>query len=188
MEEEAAGLPDDFGDAEAEKLPLLNAVIMEGLRLYTGVPGSLPRAAPKGGSTLGGYHIRGGMEVSTQSWTLHRNESLFPNPEKYVSKLPALLAKVPLTFSSRFDVSGWLPGSNPLSDAAKAALSPFSYTGGFRVCLGYNLALMELRFVSAEFFHVCRGAKLAPSTTPDSMQPMIFFLIMPNKHWCEIIL
>jgi cytochrome P450 len=86
LEEEAAGLPDDFGDAEAEKLPLLNAVIMEGLRLYTVVPGRLPSAAEKGGATLGGYHIRGGMGVSTQSWTLHCNESLFPNPEKYVSK------------------------------------------------------------------------------------------------------
>lgn len=48
LEEEVAGLSDDFDDAETEKLPLLNAAIMEGLRLYTAVPGSLPRVVPKG--------------------------------------------------------------------------------------------------------------------------------------------
>ena len=86
LEEEAANLPDDLDDAETEKLPLLTAAIMEGLRLYTGVPGSLPRAVPNNCATLGGYQIPGGVEVSTQSWTLHRNEDLFPNAEKYVFK------------------------------------------------------------------------------------------------------
>jgi cytochrome P450 len=86
LEEEVAGLSEDFDDAEAEKLPLLNAAVMEGLRLYTGVPGSLPRAVQKAGATLGGYHIPGGMEVSTQSWTLHRDGSLFPDAEKYVPR------------------------------------------------------------------------------------------------------
>ncbi len=86
LEEEVAGLQDDFDDAETEKLPLLNAAIMEGLRLYTGVPGSLPRAVPNGGATLGGYHIPGGMEVSTQSWTLHRDDTLFQDAEKYAPR------------------------------------------------------------------------------------------------------
>jgi cytochrome P450 len=86
LEEEVANLPDDFDDPETEKLPLLTAAIMEGLRLYTGVPGSLPRAVPNNGAILGGYQFPGGVEVSTQSWTLHRDEDLFPNAEKYVFK------------------------------------------------------------------------------------------------------
>jgi cytochrome P450 len=56
------------------------------LRLYTGVPGSLPRAVTNNGATLGGYQIPGSVEVSTQSWTLHRDEDPFPNAEKYVFK------------------------------------------------------------------------------------------------------
>jgi cytochrome P450 len=82
LEEEVAGLPDDFDDAEVEKLPLLNAAINETQRLYAGVPASLPRAIPKGGATLEGYHIPGGIDVSTQAWTLHRDPSLFPDPER----------------------------------------------------------------------------------------------------------
>jgi cytochrome P450 len=85
LEEEVANLL-DFDHAETEKLPLLTAAIMEGLRLYTGVLGSLPRAVPNNGATLGGYQIPGGIEVSTQSWTPHRDEDLFPNAEKYVFK------------------------------------------------------------------------------------------------------
>lgn len=86
LEEEVAGLKDDYNDAELEKLPLLNAVILETLRLYGAAPGSLPRAVPKGGATLGGYYIPGGMTVSTQSWTLHRDESLFKDAERYELK------------------------------------------------------------------------------------------------------
>lgn len=86
LEEEVANLPGDFDDGETEKLPLLTAAIMEGLRFYTGVPGSLLRAVPNNGAILGGYQIPGGVEVSTQSWTLHRDEDLFPNAENYVFK------------------------------------------------------------------------------------------------------
>ena len=126
--------------------------------------------------------------MSTQSWTLHRDESLFPNPEKYALKPKTLVMEAQLTFSSQVRCFSMVTGSDALSDAAKAAFSPFGYNGGPRVCIGYHLALMELRLATAEFFRVCRGARLASSTTPESMRPMGFFLIMPTKHWCETIL
>jgi cytochrome P450 len=93
LEEEVADLPDDFCDAEVEKLPLLSAAINESLRLYGAVPGTLPRAVPKGGVTLGGYHIPGGIEASTQAWSLHRDPSLFPDPDKYVLRAQACSAE-----------------------------------------------------------------------------------------------
>lgn len=47
-----------YSDAQLEKLPYLNCVIDEALRLYGAAPGSLPRSAPKGGFTLpSGYFI-----------------------------------------------------------------------------------------------------------------------------------
>jgi cytochrome P450 len=79
LEEEVAGLQDGFQDADLEVLPYMNAVIQESLRLYGAVPGSLPRTVPVGGVKAAGYYIPEGFTVSTQGWTLHRDEEYWPN-------------------------------------------------------------------------------------------------------------
>ncbi|EOD47985.1 putative cytochrome p450 monooxygenase protein [Neofusicoccum parvum UCRNP2] len=91
LEAEVATLADGFTDADLEQLPLLNGIINETLRLYCAVPGSLPRVVPPGGVTLGGYFIPEGTTVSTQAYTLHRDEGLWENAEE-------------------FDPYRWLPG------------------------------------------------------------------------------
>ncbi|KAJ9165730.1 Cytochrome P450 [Coniochaeta hoffmannii] len=80
VEAELGALDPAFGDAELERLPLLNAVIEEVLRLYGAAPGALPRTVPPGGVTFCGYFIPEGTVVETQAYTLHRNPSVFPNP------------------------------------------------------------------------------------------------------------
>lgn len=50
-----------------------------------------------------------------------------------------------------------------------------------------SLGRTELRLGAAVFFRECPGARLAPSTTPESMEPENFFLIAPSSHKCEII-
>ena len=79
VEREMAGLPEDFSDAELEALPLLGGVVMETLRLYGAGPGSLPRRVPKGGVTFEGYFIPEDVTVSSQGYTIHRDERLFAN-------------------------------------------------------------------------------------------------------------
>ncbi|KAK2060087.1 cytochrome P450 [Colletotrichum caudatum] len=83
LEEELAGVDDESNDATLERLPLLNAVIDETLRLYGAAPGSLPRSVPPGGATLGGHSIPEGTVVETQAYTLHRNPNVFPNPLRH---------------------------------------------------------------------------------------------------------
>jgi cytochrome P450 len=80
LEEEVATLPEQFDDAVLEKLPLLDAVINETLRLYGAAPGGLPRSVPKGGVTLSGHFIPEDFVVETQAYTLHRNPDIFPDP------------------------------------------------------------------------------------------------------------
>ncbi|KAL4814464.1 cytochrome P450 [Aspergillus spinulosporus] len=166
IEGEVLALEEGYDDAKLETLPVLNAVIKETLRLYGAAPGSLPRTVPRGGATLGGYFIPEGMTVSTQSWTVHRDKNLFPNPDS-------------------FDVSRWLKGNEAGDPAAQLAFSPFG--AGARTCLGIHLAYMELRLAAAEFFRRCRGVRLAPETTWKTMKPVNYFLIAPTGHQCEIV-
>ncbi|OJJ66764.1 hypothetical protein ASPBRDRAFT_188188 [Aspergillus brasiliensis CBS 101740] len=165
LEEEVSALDPNYNEAALEELPLLNAVITETLRLYGAAPGSLPRGVPNGGTTFRGYHVPQGTTVSTQSYTIHRDEGLYPDPET-------------------FDATRWLGGDGHGSEAARQGLSPFGY--GARICLGMHLAWMELRLAAAEFFRECRGVRLASGTTRESMKPENYFLIAPSGHRCDI--
>ena len=53
----------DFTTVNLEHLPLLNAVIREGLRLYSPVGGPGGREAPLEGVEMGGYYIPGGVSI-----------------------------------------------------------------------------------------------------------------------------
>jgi cytochrome P450 len=54
----------DFTTVNLEHLPLMNAVIREGLRLYSPVGGPGGREAPPEGVQMGGYYIPGGVRIS----------------------------------------------------------------------------------------------------------------------------
>lgn len=82
--DELAGLPrGGFDDADLRRLPYLNQVIDEALRLYASAPAGLPRVVPPGGATLAGYALPGGTVVSTQAYSMHRIEGIFPDPERF---------------------------------------------------------------------------------------------------------
>lgn len=80
LEAELSTTGDDFDDSTLERLPLLNAVIQENLRLYGAVPGNLARVVPSSGFTVRNYYIPPGFEVETQAYTLHRNPVIFADP------------------------------------------------------------------------------------------------------------
>ena len=88
LEEEIAGLGGcEFDDVTLEKLPLLNAVVEESLRLYGALCGNLSRVVPLGGAYLSGFQVPAGVEVETQAFTLHRDPDVFPDPLKYALPL-----------------------------------------------------------------------------------------------------
>lgn len=67
----------------ADKLPYLNAVIKETLRLYSPLPPSEPRSLPRE-TTIDGYRIPAGTTVGISPYTLDRNAEVFPNPLEFI--------------------------------------------------------------------------------------------------------
>jgi cytochrome P450 len=75
---------------DVEELRYIEAVIMEGLRLWPAIPMTQPRVVPKGGVVLSGsgdskgWFLGQGVVVGAQAWSVHRlNEDVFPEAEKF---------------------------------------------------------------------------------------------------------
>ncbi|KAJ5101426.1 hypothetical protein NUU61_003648 [Penicillium alfredii] len=160
---EVAGLPDQFTDHELKELPYLSQVITETLRLYTAVPLGLPRAVPQEGAQFNGYAIPGGTTVSTQSYSLHRDPTIFADPY-------------------RFNPERW---ANPTQEMKDASL-PFG--GGSRICLGIHLARRELRLATALFFRAFPHARVSTKEgmNDEEMKMKSFFLMAPQGHRCLV--
>lgn len=81
VEAEVATLEGEVTDMACERLPILNAVIDESLRLYGAAPGCMPRSPPPGGATVGGFFIPDDAVVVTQNWSLQRNPDIWENAD-----------------------------------------------------------------------------------------------------------
>ncbi|OTA99874.1 hypothetical protein M426DRAFT_324762 [Hypoxylon sp. CI-4A] len=156
-------LPGSFEDNDLKKLPYLDHVIQETLRLHTAVPSGLPRTVPPEGTTMSGYFIPGGYTVSAQSYSMHRNPEVYPDPLKY-------------------DPSRWENPTKAMKDAFVA------FGGGSRICIGLHLAKMELRLATARFFTRFPNSKVSQKEgfTDDDMDPIMFFLLSPKSQRCLI--
>ncbi|CZT25816.1 related to pisatin demethylase cytochrome P450 [Ramularia collo-cygni] len=111
----------------ADKLPYLNAVINETLRLYAPLPGSEARSADMD-VVVDGYLIPAGSIVNMAPYSLHRNAAVFEDP------------------------LSWNPDRWLVKDAEKLAemkrwFWPFS--SGGRMCIGMHLATAEMAVVPA---------------------------------------
>ncbi|KAF2166629.1 hypothetical protein M409DRAFT_23262 [Zasmidium cellare ATCC 36951] len=146
---------------ELESKPYINNVITETLRLHAPVPSSLPRVASEGTFLGGQYAIPGFAVVDTQAYTFHRDPRVFPNPEQ-------------------FDPDRWSHATPEMKEHFQA------FGGTIRTCLGQNVARMELLHATALFFRELPNARLADSTTAESMDIIDFFVIKPKGGKCEI--
>ncbi|CAG7922134.1 unnamed protein product [Penicillium olsonii] len=160
---ELANVPEPVTDRSLRELPYLSQVISETLRLYSAVPAGLPRLVPSEGATFNGFYIPGGLTAATQSYSLHRDPAIFPDPE-------------------RFYPERWESPTKEMKDASL----PFG--GGSRICLGIHLARIELRLATALFYRTFPDARVSTQEgmSDSDMEMAAVFLMAPKGHRCLI--
>lgn len=79
-------------NAEALKLPYLQACIKEGLRIWPPLTGLMTKQAPPEGDTFKGQFIPGGTDIAYSAWGTHHNKKTFGEdadvyrPERWLEK------------------------------------------------------------------------------------------------------
>jgi len=63
-------------DAEARKLPFLQACIKEGLRMWPPITGILPRSSAQD-ATIYGVHVPAGTSIAWSAWSALRDRGVF---------------------------------------------------------------------------------------------------------------
>ncbi|KAI8947438.1 cytochrome P450 3A13 [Xylaria longipes] len=113
-----------------DKLPYLDAVVLEGLRCFPAIPMSLPRYVPRGGRTIDGYFIPEHTIVSSQAYSAHRiDQEVFPQP-------------------NLFNPERWLEKEGDL-DRKRLF---FAFASGGRGCVGRHLALAEMKILLRDMY------------------------------------
>ncbi|KAH8424225.1 cytochrome P450 [Aspergillus melleus] len=124
---------DEFLHSQIARLPHLNGVINEALRLFPAVPGTLPRKTPPEGIVVQGVCIPGDITDYSPQWVMARSELSYAKPYEFTPER-------------------WY--SQPELIRNKSAFAPFSI--GPYNCVGRPLALLNLRTTSRAADHQLR--------------------------------
>ncbi|GBE86838.1 Benzoate 4-monooxygenase [Sparassis crispa] len=115
---------------DAKSLPYLEAVINEGLRLFSPVGLGLGRVVPESGITVLGQTFLAGTEISVPLYSVHHLEKAWgADVEEYRPER-------------------WL--NDEKRGEMMKAFNPFSF--GPRACIGRNVAMLEMTLVIAAVF------------------------------------
>ncbi|KAF5018363.1 hypothetical protein F66182_9650 [Fusarium sp. NRRL 66182] len=110
-------------DASFDELPVLDAVLNEGLRCFPAIPMSLPRYVPSGGRVIDGFSLPEKTVVSCQAMSVHRiNDHVFPDPDKFYPER-------------------WLEAEGD----AERRRHQWAFSSGGRGCIGKHLAMAEMK-------------------------------------------
>ncbi|KXJ87560.1 benzoate 4-monooxygenase cytochrome P450 [Microdochium bolleyi] len=134
----AAGTDTTPDSVALGKLEYLNAVINETIRLHPPVPSGLQRLTPAEGLKVGDVFIPGDTIVQVPSHTIFRDERYFVKPDDFIPER-------------------WT--DKPELTKNGSVFAPFGY--GRYSCIGKQLGLMEIRYVTSEIARRY-DVKLAP--------------------------
>ena len=158
-----AVMEDDEVVAPYEKvrnLPYLRACLDESLRLFPPTSHGLTRATPAEGSVILGDFVAGDTTVSMSSLVAHRDESVFPESEKFIPER-------------------WL------GEKGKE-LQPYfiAFSAGARGCIGRNISYLEQTILLASVLHRYEFALPSPGWEIKRLETFNLILgEMPVKVW-----
>ncbi|KAH8591714.1 cytochrome P450 [Bisporella sp. PMI_857] len=121
---------------EAITLPFLVAVIKESMRLHPSIQYQLPRYPPEGGITIREHHIPQSVAVGISPRSMNRCTEIFGLD------------------ADRFNPSRWEFSDEKEEECIKEMSRMLTTFGmGSRVCVGQNIALVEVHKFIAQFMH-----------------------------------
>ncbi|KAF2787165.1 cytochrome P450 family protein [Melanomma pulvis-pyrius CBS 109.77] len=116
-------IADSITFKQAQKLPYLQAVIKEGLRIHPATGLILGRVVPKGGATIAGCLFPEGTTVGINAWVAGRNKDVYGDDVE------------------AFRPERWLEDA----EVVKRREAYFmTFGSGPRTCLGKNISLLEM--------------------------------------------
>jgi cytochrome P450 len=118
----------DIKWSKVKELRYLEATLMEALRLFPPSPASQQRIVPRGGAAVDGYQLPAGTTVAVSPWSSTHSLLNFHEPDS-------------------FRPERWLGEDGDFAYDRLNASLPFGT--GPRVCIGKNLAYMEMRLIAA---------------------------------------
>ncbi|KAL8946312.1 MAG: hypothetical protein Q9222_007268 [Ikaeria aurantiellina] len=147
---------DEVTISSTAKLPYLQAVMSEAIRLHPVLAVAGVRDVDRPGVKICGYDVPLGTRVGIPQKTMCRSATNFANPNMFVPER-------------------WLPEADPIYQAdRKEASEPFGIGG--RSCLGKALAWAEMKMILCKVIWSF-DMKLAEGNTKDwSMDPKVYTL------------
>ncbi|KAI6349330.1 hypothetical protein MCOR25_010676 [Pyricularia grisea] len=116
----------NIGWNEAQTLSYFQACLKETMRMRPAVGLNITRHVPPEGAELDGHFFRGGTRVAVNGWVLHRDKGVFGDDAK------------------EFRPERWLEDAE---NAKRMDRYMFQFGGGAHLCIGRNLALLEMNKV-----------------------------------------
>ncbi|KAF2122857.1 putative benzoate 4-monooxygenase cytochrome P450 [Lophiotrema nucula] len=126
------------------RLPYLDAVVEEALRMYPPASSIFPRRTPSEGDEIDGYYVPGNTSVGVHQFATYRSEKNFTHPDEFIPER-------------------WLKdGPEEYRNDDRAAFQPFHL--GPRGCIGKNLAYFEIKSTIARLvwnfeMQLCKESK-----------------------------
>ncbi|KAH0836163.1 hypothetical protein AYO21_04830 [Fonsecaea monophora] len=117
---------------EGNSMVYFQALIKECLRIHPALGQLIPRVVPEGGVELCGKFIPAGTVVGCNAWTVHRDKKFYGED------------------ADEFRPERWL---DPDKERVRYMENlSFAFGGGPRVCIGKNIAMLEITKFIPEFF------------------------------------